>query len=156
MIISMYLFIYALLLLLEWGGVLINRPDSAPTPSPPTKSLDFRGFDSSRLLILRGGILMSVEFDQGSPGKFDSRTLYGKTLSRWTLSPLSSTRRTLDTANFQTKNLQIWSLSQTNSSTKEVDFLRARLISYHSGFGILTQRFLVWKFSVWKLPVLSL
>ena len=24
-------------------------------PSPPTKSLDFRGFDSSRLLILRGG-----------------------------------------------------------------------------------------------------
>ena len=23
--------------------------------SPPTKSLDFRGFDSSRLLILRGG-----------------------------------------------------------------------------------------------------
>ena len=25
------------------------------TPSPPTKSLDFRGFDSSRLLILRVG-----------------------------------------------------------------------------------------------------
>ena len=25
------------------------------TPSPPFKSLDFRGFDSSRLLILRGG-----------------------------------------------------------------------------------------------------
>ena len=25
------------------------------TPSPPTKSLDLRGFDSSRLLILRGG-----------------------------------------------------------------------------------------------------
>ena len=25
------------------------------TPSPPTKSLDFTGFDSSRLLILRGG-----------------------------------------------------------------------------------------------------
>ena len=25
------------------------------TPSPPTKSLDFRGFDSSRLLILMGG-----------------------------------------------------------------------------------------------------
>ena len=25
------------------------------TPSPPTKSLDFRGFHSSRLLILRGG-----------------------------------------------------------------------------------------------------
>ena len=28
---------------------------SAPTPSPPIKSLGFRGFDSSRLLILRGG-----------------------------------------------------------------------------------------------------
>ena len=26
-----------------------------PTRSPPIKSLDFRGFDSSRLLILRGG-----------------------------------------------------------------------------------------------------
>ena len=25
------------------------------TPSPPTKSFDFRGFDSSKLLILRGG-----------------------------------------------------------------------------------------------------
>ena len=25
------------------------------TPSPPIESLDFRGFDSSRLLILRGG-----------------------------------------------------------------------------------------------------
>ena len=25
------------------------------TPSPPTKSLDFRGFDSSKLLILKGG-----------------------------------------------------------------------------------------------------
>ena len=25
------------------------------TPSSPIKSLDFRGFDSSRLLILRGG-----------------------------------------------------------------------------------------------------
>ena len=28
---------------------------STHTPSPPTKSLDFRGFDSSKLLILRGG-----------------------------------------------------------------------------------------------------
>ena len=26
-----------------------------PTPSPPTKSFDFRGFDSSKLLILKGG-----------------------------------------------------------------------------------------------------
>ena len=28
---------------------------SSFTPSPPTKSLDFRGFDSSKLLILKGG-----------------------------------------------------------------------------------------------------
>ena len=27
---------------------------------------------------------MTVEFDRGSPGKFDSRTLSRKTLSRWT------------------------------------------------------------------------
>ena len=53
-------------------------------PSPPTKSSGFRGFDSSRLLILRGGILMSVNFDRGSPGKFDSRALNRKTLNRWT------------------------------------------------------------------------
>ena len=26
-----------------------------PTPSPPTKSLCFRGFDSSKLLIPKGG-----------------------------------------------------------------------------------------------------
>ena len=25
------------------------------TPSPPTKSFDFRGFDSSKLLMLKGG-----------------------------------------------------------------------------------------------------
>ena len=30
------------------------------------------------------GILMSVEFDRGSPGKFDSRTLKRETLDRWT------------------------------------------------------------------------
>ena len=30
------------------------------TPSPPIKSLGFEGFDSSRLLILRSGILMSI------------------------------------------------------------------------------------------------
>ena len=44
------------------------------TPSPPTKSLGFRGFDSSKLLILKGGNFMSVEFYRGSPGKFASRT----------------------------------------------------------------------------------
>ena len=60
------------------------RASWRPTPSPPIKSLDFGGFDSSRLLILRGGILMSVNFDRGSPGKFDSRTLNRKTINRWT------------------------------------------------------------------------
>ena len=54
------------------------------TANPPTKTSGFRGFDSSRLIILRGGILMSVECYRGSPGKFDSRTLNRKTLNRWT------------------------------------------------------------------------
>ena len=31
---------------------------------------------------------MSVEFDRGSPGKFDSRTLNRKTFSRWRLGAL--------------------------------------------------------------------
>ena len=57
---------------------------SRHTPSPPTKSLDFEGFDSSRLLILRGGILMSVEFYRESPGKFDSRTLNREIINWWT------------------------------------------------------------------------
>ena len=35
--------------------------------------------------ILRGGILVSVEFYRESPGKFDSRTPNGKTLNRWTV-----------------------------------------------------------------------
>ena len=54
------------------------------TPSPPTESSGFRGFDSRRLLILRGGIFMSMNVDRGSPGKFDSRTLHRTTLNRWT------------------------------------------------------------------------
>ena len=34
-----------------------GTPDMAAysTPSPPIKSLDFRGFDSSKLLVLKGG-----------------------------------------------------------------------------------------------------
>ena len=32
-----------------------RSPAKGHTPSPPTKSFDFRGFDSSRLFILRGG-----------------------------------------------------------------------------------------------------
>ena len=33
----------------------IHVSSAACTPSPPIKSLDFRGFDSSRVFILRGG-----------------------------------------------------------------------------------------------------
>ena len=33
----------------------LNCGGAGYKPSPPTKSFDFRGFDSSRLLILRGG-----------------------------------------------------------------------------------------------------
>ena len=32
----------------------MHTTNERPTPSPPMRSLDFRGFDSSRLLILRG------------------------------------------------------------------------------------------------------
>ena len=32
-----------------------TEPGGSHTPSPPAKSFDFRVFDSSRLLILRGG-----------------------------------------------------------------------------------------------------
>ena len=32
-----------------------NEEQQETTPSPPTKSSGFKGFDSSRLLILRGG-----------------------------------------------------------------------------------------------------
>ena len=39
-----------------------------------TKNLDFRGFDSSRILILRGGILRSMGF----LGKYESKNLIGK------------------------------------------------------------------------------
>ena len=53
-------------------------------PSPPIKSLDFRGFDSSRLLILRGGNSHVVKSYRESPGKFDSRTLSREALSRRT------------------------------------------------------------------------
>ena len=67
-----------------WGFLQHRAAKRCNTPSPPTKSLDFRGFDSSRLIILIGGNSMSVEFYRESPGKFDSRTLNSKTLSRWT------------------------------------------------------------------------
>ena len=35
---------------------------------------------------------MPVEFDRGSPGKFDSRTLRRETLSRWTGRTMSGGR----------------------------------------------------------------
>ena len=40
---------------------------------------------------------MSVEFDRGSPGKFDSRTLNRKTLSRWTGRMTTTTTTTTTT-----------------------------------------------------------
>ena len=43
---------------------------------------------------------MSVEFDRGSPGKFDSRTLSRKTLNRWTgRTRLAATRLALNALN---------------------------------------------------------
>ena len=32
-----------------------SSSSSSSTPSPPTKSLDFGGFDSGKLLVLKGG-----------------------------------------------------------------------------------------------------
>ena len=40
---------------LRRGHLAEHRSPVCRTPGPPTKSLDFRGFDSSKLLILRGG-----------------------------------------------------------------------------------------------------
>ena len=37
------------------GSLWNNVVERVSTPSLPTKSFDFRGFDSSRLLIQRGG-----------------------------------------------------------------------------------------------------
>ena len=46
---------------------------------------------------------MSVEFDRGSPGKFDSRTLNRTTLSRWTgrMSPGPGTRESFGASTVQ-------------------------------------------------------
>ena len=44
-----------------WAGWrAAGRVDGRPTADLRTKILDFRGFDSSRILILRAGILMSI------------------------------------------------------------------------------------------------
>ena len=37
------------------ADALSNNSNVTSTPSPPTKSFDSRGFDSSKLLIIRGG-----------------------------------------------------------------------------------------------------
>ena len=71
-----------------WGaGRTLRRPLSRHAPNLPTKILDFRGFDSSIILDLRGGILMSIgEF----PGNLESMNLSRDNLSREigrTLSP---------------------------------------------------------------------
>ena len=51
---------------------------TSSTANLRTKILDFRGFDSSIILILRGGNLMSREF----PAKFESSNLGRDNLSR--------------------------------------------------------------------------
>ena len=51
MYIHIYIYIY-IYVCLTLARELHLQPSS---PSPPTKSFDVRGFDSSRLLILRGG-----------------------------------------------------------------------------------------------------
>ena len=87
MCVYIYIYIFILLILLEQVlSKIIRNERSWSTPSLPTKSLDFRRFDSSRLLILRGGNyhVRTVWFYRESPGKFDLRTLSRKTLSRWT------------------------------------------------------------------------
>ena len=40
---------------LRGAPLVVASRSSSSTPSPPIKSLDFEGFDSSRLLIIRGG-----------------------------------------------------------------------------------------------------
>ena len=56
MIMQLMIVIVQLLVLLPMQltiAILINHDSN--TPSLPTKSLGFRGFDSSKLLIIRGG-----------------------------------------------------------------------------------------------------
>ena len=55
------------------GTEVITHPINAAgiTPSPPTKSLGFRGFDSSKLLILRDGnfhVRINQTFRNCTPG----------------------------------------------------------------------------------------
>ena len=89
-----------------------HRLVDSGTPSPPTKSFDFRGFDSGRLLILRGGNPHVRGIYRESPGKFDSRTLSRETLSRWT------GRRLLPA--WLAHWLTAWSILAVWNSTKEM------------------------------------
>ena len=43
---------------MAWGD---SRRPSDPTANLPTNIMDFREFDSSMILVLRGGILMSIQ-----------------------------------------------------------------------------------------------
>ena len=56
-----------------------------------TKILDFRGFDSSRILILRGGIILSI----GNSPEFSSRRILGVLLAQgdWAHPPMSAAPR---------------------------------------------------------------
>ena len=58
------------------------RTGGAPTANLGIKILDFRGFDSSTIFIIRGGILMSIGSPRGFPGKFESSDLSRENLSR--------------------------------------------------------------------------
>ena len=51
------------------GDFLILTSQIGHTANLRTEILDFRGFDSSRVLILRGGILMSIGSPWGIPRK---------------------------------------------------------------------------------------
>ena len=54
LLLLLLLLIVAYIIVSTITSVIIDTIISS-TPSPPTKSLDFRGFDSSKLLILKGG-----------------------------------------------------------------------------------------------------
>ena len=49
-------------------------------PSPPTKSFDFRGLDSSRLLILKGGSSHVLKIVGSFPESLSQGLLVGKLL----------------------------------------------------------------------------
>ena len=52
------------------------------TPNLPTNIVDFRGFDSSTILISRGGIPRPLGIPRDFPGKFDSSNVSRDNVSR--------------------------------------------------------------------------